>query len=249
MSNEDDPVNSLTVHQFFSVGTRGGLLKKLFLVFFLFNFKVFAVSYSHSLELDISAAGDLTKDAIEQEMKRTQKYFDQCGIQIQYNYIEKADIYPFREWETFWFNHFELSPTEKEFAEIGHRSNAHLLFVDSLNWTLQGQGTWGAAYADYILDQLDSNPEILPFVHEELVGLSVVGKYRADWTVAHELAHVVLNLQHTKSEQNIMHSGHSQVHHSFDENGFLKSNLQPTFSKSQCEKKLDQNRYLRRLIL
>ncbi|MFP5519767.1 MAG: hypothetical protein ACLGGX_07680, partial [Bdellovibrionia bacterium] len=62
------------------------------------------------------------------------------------------------------------------------------MYVSSINWTLKGQGTWGAAYAPFLLEKMAMPSQTKLFIKNNLLGLAIIGSYRASWTATHELA-------------------------------------------------------------
>lgn len=204
------------------------------------------ITYTHVLDLEVSRATLLGEEEIAKEMKVTQEYFNQCGILIRYTFKREVDP-DLQDWEAFWYNDYKISDVENKFGMNNQFKKPHLLFVDNVNWTLKGQGVWGVAYASYLLDQMKMPSETKDFMLKNLMGLIVVGQYRAKWTVAHELAHAILNLEHIDDKNNIMDSGQSEENFEFEENGQLKTSLKPTFSISQCEQKKFENHFLKPL--
>lgn len=175
-------------------------------------------------------------------INRLQKSFDTCKIFLNieglYNLENTEEVdFNLEEWETFWFNSDEISPYERVIFSKKLPGKNNVLFLDSLNFTLEGQGTMGIAYPQFLLDHyLQGKSEQRSFFQERMMGNAVLGLYRARWTLAHELGHALMNLEHIEDDfQNIMWSGKEHFTPEFD-GYFLISNRKPEFSKAQCEK-------------
>ncbi|MBL6991844.1 MAG: hypothetical protein ISR65_18825 [Bacteriovoracaceae bacterium] len=185
---------------------------------------------------------NLSKEQIKSRLAHAQSKFDDCGIYLGLDRIEYMN-HPqwIEEWETFAFNNGEISEWETWFfSQIFPRQNG-IIYVDSLNWTMEGQGTWATGYGSFIHKhyQLDTASKV--FYDDYMVGHVVMGLYRASWTLAHELGHAILNLEHVDNPKDLMFNGAQAGTPQFDSSGLLISDNNPRFTPKQCAKGILDN--------
>lgn len=208
---------------------------------------------THRLPLHVYLLGSQTPSQVVTEINATNQYFAKCGIAIDLQSIKtpkaaspSVSVDWLRDWETFWFNDGKLTRWEKEFfGSPLPKGVPGLIFVESLNWTTDGQGTWAAAYAPYLENEEDSPEETREFLGSSMEGYAVIGRYRAPWTTAHELAHSILNLKHSDDPFNVMHTGHSFEPPQFGKDGLLLTDDQKEFTPDQCNAGFKGARFLK----
>lgn len=202
-----------------------------------------AHAYTHMVELQavVLKSIGMTPSDVRKIVKRAQRKFDKCQVELRLGEIKTIDRPELEEWETFWFNSNQLTEQERWLAEAEVPKGPTLIFVNSLNWTLEGQGTWAAAYAPFLLEHGAPNKK---FFREHMLGKVVIGKYRARWSVAHELGHALMNLQHLQHASNIMHTGAGYLSPQFDSDYLMISNLDPNFTREQCEAGIAASPYI-----
>ncbi len=162
---------------------------------------------------------------IREELKRAQKKLNDCSISLFIDRKITLSTSPgFMEFESIEFNRGTPSPHELAFFEMTPKGSRGILLVESLDWTIGSDGTVAIAYGPYILDlNLVSDPRDRMFLRDHMVGYSVLGQHRSDWTLLHELGHSLFNLRHTDDPENIMFPF-----------AFARS-PDPNLSESQCE--------------
>ncbi len=178
-----------------------------------------------------------SREVLLEEVGYMQRKLDPCAIFIWLDrvyLIEGGNEFNF--WETFWFNGNKLTNWETHlFGSHFPNENPAIIWVESLNWTLEGQGTLASAYAPFLLeDNLLTSVFEQQFFMKYMKGHSIIGRYRAPWTMLHELAHALFNLPHVSDPGNIMHSGAMAGTPEYDD-FILVTPLDPIFNEEQCQ--------------
>lgn len=199
--------------------------------------------YTHELAINIvyltgyPLEGAARREDLRRELGYLQERFDACGLKVNV-----AGLYEMQgpswvsQWETFWYNSNSLSDHERfYFSHPDRPRGVTVLMVDSVNWTLAGQGTLGASYPRFRIEDGGAyDPSLVRFYRERMLGSVVVGLYRARWTLAHELAHGVLELQHSDDPNDLMFSGVMAGVPVFDDDYRLISSLRPELDGKTC---------------
>jgi hypothetical protein len=209
--------------------------------------------YTHYAAINVFFVQSSEVDLIEVKrvLAYAQQYFDRCNI---YLHLGKAVALKapawFGEWENFWFDNDTITDWERNFFSLDLPDGNNLLLVDSLNWTLEGAGTVGSAYPSFLLDYyFQDDPQSRRFFVERMEGDLVVGRYRARWTIAHELGHAVMNLQHVDDDQgDIMWNGVVAGTPQY-QNYFLLSAREPEFTEESCRRGRSNRPFVRELSL
>lgn len=207
-------------------------------------------SYRYELPLNIyittAQLGHL--DRLLSDLNYAQKKYDKCQIKLSLSeLIEVKDSTWLNEWESFWFaNANQLTNWEKSFFKNVKSSQINILLVESLNWTSAGQGTWGAGYAQFLRNEIPSEAEKL-FFDQNAIGNVVIGDYRAESTLAHEIGHAGLNLEHSYDSKNIMNSIKSYEPIEF-KNSVAQISTDLTFTAEQCAEGIKNNPFLRPVL-
>lgn len=221
------------------------MLKLCFLVISFF-FSLHLQAYDYEAEVHIHNFNqNYTKDEIDQEIRRAQKYFDKCKVKLAVKTYKTSYDPLFNEWETYWFNNDKISEFELVLAQPQFQNPVNIIFLDSINWTINGQGTWAVAYAGYLATELPPND--VSYLNNHMHGTIVMGRYRARWTLAHELGHLLFGLRHSASPRNVMQTGTGFDPPQFDSNGLYISNRQPRFTPEQCRVGISQANFLHKL--
>ena len=196
-------------------------------------------NYLKSVAVDLYMANGNTLNEISTSFQYAQKKLNKCRIKLKVNNIYTISSYTdFKLWETFTFNNFEITQWEKDFFTVASKGNK-VLFLESLNWSYEGIGTWGFGYAPFIQEYFElENKEQLKLFKEKMIGTAVIGKYRAEWTLVHEIAHAVFNIDHSYLPNNIMNPGRMWQDAGFDQDYILITDKYPSydpiFTKEQC---------------
>ena len=197
-------------------------------------------NYKKSVTVDLYMANGNSLEEIYSSFQYAQKKLNKCHIKLKLNKIYTISSYrDFKLWETFTFNNFEITQWEKDFFGTAKKGNK-VLFLESLNWSFEGIGTWGFGYASFTQEYFElENKDQLKLFKEKMIGTAVIGKYRAEWTLVHEIAHAVFNIDHTYLPNNIMNPGKMWQDASFDQNNILITdkypNYDPVFTEEQCK--------------
>jgi len=221
-------------------------MKILFILLVFFSIDTHAYTYKAQLDIIALKSSGLTKKKIQKIISRAQNKFDKCDVEIQLGSIKLLERPDLKDWENYWFTqdgeftYYENWLASRKLPKTG----ITLIFVDTLNWTIDGQGTWAAAYAPFLLEHELPNKS---FFKKKLQGTIIIGRYRATWTVAHELGHVLMNLEHFQDGRNIMHTGTGSFEPpQFNDNQFMISSLNPKFSKDQCKQGIKNSLYIKK---
>lgn len=200
-------------------------------------------SYQKELAIDLYLTQGNTFEEIHSSLQYAQKKLNKCSIKLKVEKLYRVYSYSdFELWETFTFNNFEITKWEQDFFRNAKKGNK-VLFLESLNWSFEGIGTWGFGYAPFTQEYFElENQNELELFKDKMIGAAVIGKYRAKWTLVHEIANAIFNIDHSYEANNIMNPGRMWQDASFDENHILITNrypnYDPIFTKEQCSQAL-----------
>lgn len=204
------------------------------------------VDYKHEVKIDIHNFNQVySKQEIQDELARTQAYLDKCQIRLNIQSYYESTNPDFMEWETYWFNSDVITSFENILEKPEYKKNVNIIFLDSINWTIRGQGTWAIAYASYLAKDLP--PTDVQYFKDHLQGSIVMGRYRARWTLAHELGHLLFGLRHIPDARNVMHTGTGFHSPEFDSEGLYITNRRVLFTQEQCDEGIINGEYLEEL--
>lgn len=207
-------------------------------------------NYRYELPLSIYTTTEqlANLDRLLSDLNYAQKKFDKCQIKLSLSeLIEVKDSTWLNEWESFWFaSSNQLTNWEKSFFQNVKSGQVNILLVESLNWTSAGQGTWAAGYAQFLRNEIPSESEKL-FFDQNAIGNVVIGNYRAESTLAHEIGHAGLNLEHSYDTKNIMNSIKSFEPIQF-KNNVAQISTDLAFSDEQCAEGIKNNPFLRPVL-
>jgi hypothetical protein len=190
---------------------------------------------THQIKLNFLIASKFeSKEKLVKDFERARALFQECGILLKMGAINKIENPTLNDYETIWFNDNQLSSTEKELVENLYPDGLTVLVSDIINWSTEGTGTWGAAYAPYIPEVLKLDSEATRFYREKLLGHIILGDYRERWTLAHELGHSLLDLRHNLYYDNLMFSGAGLQNIVFDDNHLIINQRRPHLTIDQC---------------
>lgn len=204
------------------------------IIIILFSLK----SYSNTVKLDVvySESQSDQFSRLKKDLEYANSLYKKCHVQFEIQNIVKAPQQSsIDEWETFWFNgNGKLSVWEQGFNEL-KKHNKVILLVDSINWTQNGFGTWAVGYAPFLKASGYLNSSEFTYFEEYLEGSVVLGKYRAQYTLAHELGHALFDFEHTNEYKNLMANRKYGNEITFKD-GELTIYEYSELSISQCEK-------------
>ncbi len=206
-------------------------------------------TYLKTFPIDIYLTADHKLSHLKSSFQYAQDKLEKCRVKLVVNSIFNVNASEhFSLWETFTFNNFKITEWEKSFFKKARKGNK-VLFLDSLNWTYEGQGTWGFGYAPFIESYFSKeNTQYLKLFKEKMLGTAIIGHFRAKWTVVHEIAHAVFNIDHSYQQNNIMNPGKLWQDAEFDQDSILITdkipNYDPEFSSRQCETILKTNQLI-----
>lgn len=210
-----------------------------------------AGNYSYELPVNIYVTTEqLDKlDRLTEDLNYAQKRYDKCQVKLAVNEVlEVKNSDWLNQWESFWFNGgVQMTNWEKSFFSDNKMEQVNIFLVESLNWTIAGQGTWGVGYGQFLRNELASDSDKL-FFDQHVIGNVVIGNYRAESTLAHELGHAGLNLTHSFDSKNLMSSYKSYEPVQF-KNGIAQIPNDLEFTKAQCDEGIENNPFLRPVML
>lgn len=211
--------------------------------------QVASYNYELPIKLYVTSEQLARTDRLIEDLNYAQKRFDKCQIKLKVNEVlEVKNNKTLNEWESFWFGSGNtLTDWEKSFFAVNDLNQANILLVDNLNWTVDGQGTWGVGYGPFLIEELGQDSEKEFFINHG-IGNVVIGNYRARSTLAHELGHAALGLTHTYDAKNLMSN-----YHSFEPIQFIDGVAQiPAdleFSQEQCNQGIKESIFLKPIFL
>lgn len=180
------------------------------------------------IPLDLYLNDQSIKDIerIKIEFKNAQSKLKKCGIQIKINKVfDYKSNDEFQAFESVEFNNARISAWEKDFFSSVQGLVPNVLYVNSMDWTIDDNGTIAIAYPEFYSEKITHSDENQKkFYENKMLGNTVLGNFRGPWTLTHELGHALFNLKHDDNNpENIMFPL-----------GFARS-TNPEFNKEQCD--------------
>ncbi|MCB0422949.1 MAG: hypothetical protein KDD61_18250, partial [Bdellovibrionales bacterium] len=148
-----------------------------------------------------------SQEHLKQEFQLVQQALDVCKIKIEVKSVyDLAVPHWMTYWESFEFNEGEVTDWERYFFSKFPESDAGILFVKSIDWTIGTDGTTAVGNAPFAIEKgLLKHSDEHQFYEDHIMGHAVVGKAgRSRWSMAHEIGHAILNLEHHDDPENIM---------------------------------------------
>lgn len=141
------------------------------------------LKYQYKVELNIymTAESTFSFNDITDQLIEAQRVFDSCKIKIEIrsmNQVMEANPW-LTNWETIEFENGDITNWEKTFFTLTPKSSAGVLYVKSLDWSIDEDGIVAAAYSPFYLERgsVNGDNNEQSFYRDKMVGHSVLGNF------------------------------------------------------------------------
>lgn len=167
--------------------------------------------YSHVADLNVYLTYGPTPSLgrIRAALAYAQSRLDRCRIHLRLRSVNRVLAPPLlAEWESLEFNQ-GLTPWELALFSVTPPHSAGIVYVRQVDWTIGRDGVTAIGYGDFLTRRTEylADGRERAFFHERMAGHAVLGSSVGADSLAHELGHALLGLEHVGDRNNLMFRG------------------------------------------